>query len=77
MSVNIINFHMNGFALGRALKQRGKATWKLPLGFISSILLRIKWLSHFLVVLQISIASQTTVSFRFAAVRRRGTKTWA
>ena len=35
-------------------------------GFISSILLNITWLSQFLVVLQISITSQTAVSFRFA-----------
>ena len=31
LHVNQTNFHMKGFALGLALKQRRKATWKLPI----------------------------------------------
>ena len=30
LHVNKTNFHIEGFALGLALKQRRKATWKLP-----------------------------------------------
>ena len=30
--VNKTNFHMKGFALGLALKQKRKATWKSPIG---------------------------------------------
>ena len=31
LHVNKTNFHMKGFALGLALKQRQKATWKSPI----------------------------------------------
>ena len=31
LQVNKTNFHMKGFTLGLALKQRRKATWKLPI----------------------------------------------
>ena len=31
MCVNKTNFHMKGFALGLALKQRRNATWKSPI----------------------------------------------
>ena len=33
LHVNKTNFHMKGFALGLALKQRRNATWKLPIAF--------------------------------------------
>ena len=35
LHVNKTNFHMKGFALGLALKQRRSATWKSPIYFIN------------------------------------------
>ena len=37
LHVNQTNFHMKGFALGLALKQRQKATGKSPTGFGPSV----------------------------------------
>ena len=34
LHVNKTSFHMKGFALGLALKQRRKATWKSPIPHI-------------------------------------------
>ena len=51
--MNKTNFHMKGFALGFALKQRRNATWKLPitslcfrLHLIKSLKIRTKNTNH-------------------------------
>ena len=47
LQVNKTNFHMKGFTLGLALKQRRKATWKLPIvgSLVSTMYVVLKELS--------------------------------
>ena len=46
LHVNKTNFHMKGFALGLALKQRRKATWKSPIVLLLSEVLPFQCVDH-------------------------------
>ena len=46
LHVNKTNFHMKGFALGLALKQRRKATRKSPIGSIREFDLFLNTVPH-------------------------------